>query len=611
LKRLLAALVLMTISCSFALADNKTAAPTPSPTPAPTATPVAPTLKVEADNYTVPVYFEPKPNGVNVLDQALEYELNGNNLSIGKLQFNSTTIKYDLEKSKTVEGDYSIKFSWPKAFLTQGKLLMRTNVEKKTMFSLDTLPPGTIDGDTYTIESHISAKDVAAWDKQTPLKFCVTNDADKKSFCSQDYIIKDVYEDVKLRVSRQEYKSEVVLNNESQKNKGKYLVKYGTSLVGKIVFKNGAEFDFETAPVPFESLDIVETAEHKVLFKAKGGVPIGGDNKSEAESWIVRLDKNNPYLYLNTKNDVMLRQDFEFTKPLPTEKMRPRLKTGSRDSTYWTHVPLHGYEAEKAKVSSQEFSAEMTGDNSFNWEFQASTKGDVNRSHIKIQEDNQDYLGYYEIYKGYPFELSGRFTGAFSGNGALILGEVLGTAWLEQFFGSENTVFSLQHWGVAARYLTSLSAPTDTNGLNETLTSINANIKYRFTPGIWNQDESFGLMLAYQNLNFESAPVSMGGIGAFWVRPMPSLVDRLFNKVKWFRYPKVIDVEVEYFPMSLTSGTTVGTNFNAIVHGKLFVKPSFFIEGAVGMKQYNYNQANAFQAQITTLFGSGGVGWDF
>src|SRR5580704_6177496 len=139
LKQSLAALTMILISCSFSLADNKIANPTPSPTaaPAPTQSIVAP-VKVEADNYTVPVYFEPKANGVNVLDQALEYELNGNNLSIGKLQFNSTTIKYDLEKSKTVEGDYSIKFSWPKAFLVQGKLLMRTNVEKKTMFSLNT-----------------------------------------------------------------------------------------------------------------------------------------------------------------------------------------------------------------------------------------------------------------------------------------------------------------------------------------------------------------------------------------------------------------------------------------------------------------------------------------
>jgi len=612
LKQLLAAFTLIAISFSFAVADNKTA-PTPSPSPTapprPAATP-APII-VDAANYTVPVYFEPKPNGVNVLDQALEFNLDGNSLTIGKLQFNSTTIKYDLEKNKTGEGDYSIKFSWPKAFLTQGKLLMRTNVEKKTMFSLDTLPPGTIDGDTYTIESHISAKDVAAWDKQTPLKFCVTDDASKKSFCSQDYIIKDVYEDVKLRVSRQEYKSEVVLDSQSQKKKGKYQVKYGTNLVGKIIFKNGAEFDFETTPVPFESLDIVETAENKVLFKARGGLPIGGDNKSEAESWIVRLDKNNPYLYLNTKNDIMLRQDFEFTKPLPTEKIRPHLKKGSRDSTYWTHVPLHGYEGEKIKVSSEEFNANMTGDNSFNWEFQAEKKGDINRSHLKIQTESQDYLGYYEVYKGCPFEVSGRFTGAFSGNGALILGEVLGTAWLEQFFGSENTVFSLQHWGVAAKYLASLSSPTDINGLKETLTSVNADIKYRFTPGIWNQDESFGILAAYQSLTFESAPVSMAGIGAFWVRPMPSLVDRLFNKVKWFRYPKVIDVEIEYFPMSLTSGTTVGTNFNAIVHGKLFVKPNFFVEGAVGIKEYNYSQASVFQTQITTLFGSGGVGWDF
>ena len=191
MKQLLAVLTGFTLFCAVVGAADKpiaTPAPAPSPTksPTPSTTPTpAPVAKVvvAGDDYTVPVYFEPKPNGVNVLDQQLEFDLNGNNLSIGKTQFNATTIKYELQKSKTVDTDYSIKFSWPKGFLSQGSLLMRTNIEKKTMFSLDKLPPGTIDGDTFTIESHISAKDVAAWDKQTPLKFCVTDAESKKSFC--------------------------------------------------------------------------------------------------------------------------------------------------------------------------------------------------------------------------------------------------------------------------------------------------------------------------------------------------------------------------------------------------------------------------------------------
>jgi hypothetical protein len=612
LKNVTAAVSFLILFSLSALAEDKK--PDTQAAPAATATPAAPaapqsSAKVSEGDYTVPVYFEPKPNGINVLDQALEYHLKGNELTIGKMNFNSTTIKYELHKDKDHEGNYVIKFSWPKGFLTQGKLLMRTNVEKKTMFSLDKLPQGSFDGDTFSIESTISEKDVQAWDKQTPLKFCVDDSDNKKSFCSQDYIIKDVYEGVNLRVSREEFHPGVNLDNQDQPTQGKYHIKYGSNMVGKITFKNGAEFNFETTPVPFEALDIIEDNENKILFKAKGGLPIGGG--PEAESWIARLEKDKPYFYLNTKNDIMLMEELEMTRPAPPEKVRPHLKKGSRDSSYWTHVPLHGYDSDSVKVSSQEFNAENTGDHTFDWDFQDTTRGTVNRSHIKLLDNDKEYVGYYEVYKGYPVELSGRFTGAFSGNGAIILGEVLATGWLEQFFKSENTILSLQRWGASVRYLASLSAPTDTNGNQMNLTSLNADLKYRFTPGIWNQDESLGLMAAYQSLTFESASATMAGVGAFWVRPMPSLVDKVLNKVKWFRYPKVIDAEIEYFPMSLTSGTTLGTNINAIVHGKLFLKPTFFIEGAVGVKEYSYSQTNNFQANITTAFFSGGIGLDF
>ncbi len=580
-----------------------------------------PTGASDKQGYNVPIYFDPTENGTDVSVPTLEYKLTAKGeFTLGGVPFplEVTDVKVDRFLSGK-NAEYHLKFYWPGGFLASGKIGIRTNLEKKTVFEKEFDHSSAYKSGKQPAEDFeevvLYEDEISRWGKNTPFKFCVEEyvlDL-RRSLCSKDLILVDGTNGVEVHASTQKYPVEVRFNNAPVPGVGSIPVKYGEITYYNARTADGAEFQMDLRPITFKVLDMTQSNDGNFInVTAEGGIPQGENIVEQNDGWVAKISRNRPYIYFTTENHIQLRQDFKFSKKIPTEDMRAYLSHGTTTSSYLSSVPMHGYLPYKAKVSSTENSATNTAPQLFDWEFSQPERGQLNRSHVSLLYDTKEsYIGSYRSYKGYALEASTRLTTQTTPTGTLILGEILATGWFESIFGAENYIFSKQRWGLSARYVTSLTSPNDpANNAPMTFRSFDAQIRYRLTPGVWNQIETFGLLIPYQNVNYENAAGSMTGLGAFWVKPFPSIIDKFLNHVKFLRYPKIIDAEFQYFFLP-GSGITLATNMNAVIHGKMFLKPTFFAEGAAGYKQFGYSQVGTFVLNLTSFYASVGVGWDF
>lgn len=579
--------------------------------------------EISKGDYEVPIFFDPKDNGTEVPNPLLDYSLSKKGeFTLGNITFPLSVTDVTVDRFLSGKNaQYRIKFFWPGGFLSTGKIVVKTNIDQKVVFESEfDHSSQSSKGKTVTDDHEeviLYENEISKWGKNTPFKFCVEEyilDL-KRSLCSKDLILVDGANGIEVHASTQVYPNEVRFNNAPVELKGSMPIKYGEITQCSSRFSDGSEFHLDLRPVTFKVLDLVfDSEKQQYIVTGENGEPIGEGVTFKNDLWTAKMPKASPYMLFATENKIVLRQEFKFAKTVPTEKMRAKLKNSTTNSTYLSAVPLRGYLPEPGTVNSKENVATATSPNSFDWEFKALEKGSENESRITLNYNNKEtYVGKYKMYRGFPIEASTRLTSQTSVSGTMILGEVLATGWLERVFKSESKLFSIQRWGLSARYVTSLTAPPDPANSNAPMTfrSVDAQLRYRFTPGVWNQIQTFGLTIPYQSVSFEGAAGSMLGVGAFWVKPLPSFIDKLLSKVKWFRYPKIIDAELQYFMMPMTSGITLGTNLNLIFHGKIFLKPTFFVEGAFGYKQLGYTQASVFTLNLSTFYASIGAGWDF
>jgi hypothetical protein len=583
------------------------AAPVAKPAPAMLPKPVPAAVEMIAE-CTQAVSFDPRENGVVLSKQGLEYSVSGNDVKIGTAEYKIEGVSFEINKDESGK-KYFLKFAWPKGFMTEGAIIIQTDPDKKLLFKYPY-------NSTRGAPEYILTRELfESWQRDVPFRFCAVDETKdlKRSICSKDYVLHKGSNGIDLRPSKEKYENEVTINENGAPLKGLSAIDYGSVIDWKLRTSDGNELEILTRPVPFELQDFWQNKTKKtVTFVGNGGQP---QDKSAInnEIWSVTTNSINPHLYFAAENNVTLRQDFTFNKPIPDDSMKLSLVTGSRKSSYLQHVPLHGCSGKGSKVSSKSFSATKTGSTTFDWDFKSETLANLNKSTISLlTTDSNEYVGNYSVFRGYPYEIAARVSAAFASQGALVIGELQSSAWVEQILSSENSTFSLLRWGASVGYITSFVAPTDpSSGQSLALSNLDAEIKYRFTPGIWNQIETLGATIAFQNTAFGGSSAAMMGPGIFWVKPMPSALDKIFNSLVFFRYPKIIEFGAQYFLVPLSSSSSLGPSFNATLRGKLFVKPNFFVDGAIGYRQVQFTPVNQTVDKFSTVFGTGGLGFEF
>lgn len=340
--------------------------------------------------------------------------------------------------------------------------------------------------------------------------------------------------------------------------------------------------------------------------------PTIGDLKTY---WITELPSSSSSLILPGEGGGLFIYPFEIDKALSIEK-RVRLHDPLK-STYSENVVLKGSVSDGVEISTEpaerlEF---ITPGREFKWKFPAIAKDSEQEGTLTIKDKGDEFKLNYSIYRGYSSDVSFRMGSVITGDWRLILlDEVTYGQWFENLFGWENRTFSHQRWGIFARYIDLLKADSKLSGTADAKNNrrLNFNLKYRFTPGLWERDETVGLLFGLEDVSIAFVKGNFAGGGLFWARSMPKIFDDIFNIVPIMRYPKWVDMEFLFYPFPLSSQILKGKSYNAALnfHGKVAWTKTLFGEMGFGLISYNY-QTDIKQVKFNAFYGTVGMGYKF
>jgi hypothetical protein len=470
-------------------------------------------------------------------------------------------------------------------------------------------------------------------------RFCLARiqGRSQSRLCSQRYVIRGNGKELSMSKLKTVIPPRVLLQSQSAALKQSVPVARDMPTAFFAELASGESYEFIAIPNKLNLMDLTEldrpgefrivawgtrpTMPSKVLnpemysplTRAIGFQATVGDMR---KFWEVVIGNEDPTLYLPGQGGGIFSQRFELSE-IPRSATRPYLDIQTPPGTYEDGVKLYGKKIPEAKITSLENSIEVDekDPNYFLWRFKAVNRGEINRSYLSMEYQGKEYKYFYELYKGFPREVSLRLSGLLQPSGeSVFLGEVAYNQWFENFMGVMGRRLGRQRWGLSTKYFKTLTKLTvnSSTGKKADMAVVNVDLKYRFVPGLWCREETLGLMLDYQSFAFDQMSVPMLGAGAFWARSMPKVFDDIFNLLPMMKYPKWVDMEFIYYPVSLASQVTLQTNFALNFHGKVLWTKSWFGEAGFGLKRYAIVDSHLQQkAALNTFYGTIGLGLSF
>ncbi|MFS4457558.1 hypothetical protein [Bdellovibrio sp. HCB2-146] len=476
------------------------------------------------------------------------------------------------------------------------------------------------------------------WSQRESFRFCLSfsEGRNQSKLCSQRYGSKSEGRQVMMgKVRTDATTPRVLVQNEEAPLKNAAVVPDNMPAAFFAELSTGESYEFVSVPNKLQMMDIADTKNPRLLrvvgydtrplqknlilnpdqygslTKALGFEATIGDPR---KFWAAAIKKDDPKLFLPGQGGGIFRQRFELSE-IPRRQSRVYLHKDSPKGTYNDNIKIFGRKQPISKIATDQNSVTVDERDpaNFTWRFKATERGEINRSYLDVEFNGKTYRSYYELYKGYPRELSGRFTGVQSSSGFIFLGEVAYNQWFEDIFTWTNYWLSRQRWGISGRYFQSFNQiKVDTAGNTAPLSVWNVDLKYRGTPGLWGRDETVGGLISYQNVTFDQLKAPMLGVGAFWARSMPKVFDDMFNVFSFMNYPKWVDMDFVYYVQSMDSAITLNSSMALNFHGKVLWSQRIFGEAGFGIKRYAFQNASINQkAELNAFYGTIGLGINF
>lgn len=577
-----------------------------------------------------PLHFELRGDSGRQLPPRFEYSVEANqDLIIGDKRIPTSAFQFLVDKT---DSDPRLLVVWPATFLAEGELVVRHGNEEiwreRLRPEIESAGLEASGKGSMAVAVNRSRLEIPSRFQELgagkPLRFCVESVGDswEMSYCSPEARWDSEKGPlVSSAVDGSQGRDRIVINEQEVSGRGSIVLGDLREQIRMGLFSRfGHIFKIRARPASIEFIDVVAVPEG-YLLTGQGGPPKGENVKAAPENeawWQAQVKSSKPELYVLGEGEVPFVHEFHFFKPPPTEELRPFLHPRSRVTTYASTVPLHGQGPRGFRYSTQEASiVANTETGRFTWTVDRLKAGRSQERTIRLQRQGESYYASREIYRAYPYEVSARLTGVTDSAAIppkiLFHSELAAGAWFEKIYG-DNHWLSLQRWGVYGRYFSGI------NGQGDQRFSLWAtDLKYRLTPGVWGEDESWGLMVGAANFwqNVDSTG-AMVGPGFFWARKMPQFFDAIFNIVPWFRYPKWVDLDFTYYPMSSETGKNVTLAYRLNFHGKMMITPRFFLEAGFGLLSFSWEvlatkfDITGYESRgVTMSYGTGGIGFTF
>lgn len=652
--------------------------PVATPTPAPKAEAKIPAQKLvlktaRTEEYSKPVYFESMDNLLPTME--LEYELNEKSLRVGDTVIDDQSFFFAMvpisrfhQKMTSVLGTreaskIALVLRWPENLQQTGKLeiIARTGAvlwkDDVTQAKRD-LWKAKLDGwkkgleergvktarlpKTSVFYTQYGLIDVGALGLKPfseSFRFCLTQAEGRAQsrLCSQRYVIRGTGKGLSMAKVKNPVPPRVLLQSQAAPLKQNAPVPRDMPTAFFAELATGESYEFIAIPNKLNLMDLTDTKKADqiriVAWGTRPTIPSVILNPDQYSSftraigfestigdmrkfWEATISSEDPKVYLPGQGGGLFTQRFELSE-VPRANARPYLSVNTPVGTYIDDVKLYGKKLPDVKVTSFENSIEVDDKDAkyFVWRFKAADRGEINRSYLSMEHQGKEFKAFYEIYKGFPREVSVRLSGLLSATGETVfLGEAAYNQWFENLMGWTNYYVGRQRWGISAKYFKTLTELNvdKTKGTKANLAVANADLKYRFVPGLWGRDETVGAMLDYQDVSFADIKAPMLGVGAFWGRSMPKVFDELINYVPMMKYPKWVDMEFILYPVSLSKSVNLNLNFALNFHGKVLWTKHWFGEAGFGIKRYAIiDQQHQLQATLNTFYGTFGLGLSF
>lgn len=610
------------------------------------------------EHYKKPLWFDVVNNGVTVSEPHIEFTLQkdfGTSLYLGPLILHKDFFSINLTSRQKLDAggskmafhnqeDMVLFFDWPKELIPYGRLEI-TNKDGNTIWSKQLganelkewkekseQVKGQLrkqEKSEEEVENNPLLKKTYAFfrSKSDPgpelrineyYKFCLHNNI-KDSFariCTPFYALKTVGTQIEMEMETppKATKGFVNVQNTLQGKSAKIPLKPGEVVSFFAQLKSGAIIEFKGKVPNLKIYDMALNDEKnpdqaQIVAELPAAVFLSSENLSSKDSldpinklWKANYKVSEKKIYLPAEAGGFFQYDLN-VQFLPSEKIRPYADSRNINATYVKS------ETQKVLVAGK---SELETWNTENLEYEK-----WNRSYLMTKDDSREHKAYLEIYRGHPGEASLRLTGlTATGGKPSIMAEAHVGYWFNSLVGWDNYYLSRQRWGLGAKYVNVLSAipaiSEDGTQSDVKIQSMIVDLKYRFTPGLWERDETWGALLSYENLTYGDHKVPKLGYGIFWARTMPQIFDDIFNKVSLFRYPKWVDMELIKYQSSMDANYKLGDDYAVNFHGKILWTPRFYGEAGFGMKKYYFLQKETLQGgTLNTFYGTLGLGVNF
>ena len=177
--------------------------------------------------------------------------------------------------------------------------------------------------------------------------------------------------------------------------------------------------------------------------------------------------------------------------------------------------------------------------------------------------------------------------------GSVIIGDAYAQLWIE-------------NWGVRAHNIQSKTEISDYR-----FNSGEISMQYRFPLRKYTFGQSVVASAFYKNIATDGPAGDFEGVGVAYLDDIRPSVDYFLNKIPILRYPKTVEVNFEYLPISTTSHVSDIKAYVATIKMYMFLTKKFSLEGGIYNHYFHFSQRGGGKLDNRILFAELGLGYRF
>lgn len=464
------------------------------------------------------------------------------------------------------------------------------------------------------------------------LRYCVTEE-NALNFTKMCSVIMHKDTQGRMRRSQVQRKQKTILKVNGKEAPLAGELAFSQNFDFSVQSSTGFSYQFKGKPIKANVVQILQSDDYKEELEVLGhgvfphGAKPFGDGPRlleklgwqdsilpEKHYWNLAVLKETPSIPALTSGASFIGYQIDSENGYPSKKDRLKITKTPR-ATYSSSVEIKGECQKECNLKATGKDELKTSGKEFVWKIKTPLKNTQNFNQISvIGETSKTWTAQNEIFRATSTEVSSRFSGFATTDSVFsVLGELSFAHWFESLLGWQNSLLSYQRWGLRASYSKTLKGINIANNLEEqSLSTLNADLKYRFKSGVSGLNETVGLNLSYQQSNLSGRNLPLVGGGIFWEKSMPVIFDKLLNYLPYMDYPKWVDMEFVVYPTSLSSEVTTNLMWNLNFHGKVLWSKSFFGEMGFGIRSFDLiDQIQEQQFKFFSAYITLGVGAQF